>query len=210
MAENERTEEQSVDSTAVENQSPEAEPTRSSALPARLVDLLDNVLPVLSDEFGDDRIRHSHHRDELTVVVSSDDLHDVIRFCKEDARLGFTMLKDILCVDWFRRQDRFQINYNLWSLEHRRRLRVATLLPEKEPTIATITDIYSGANWYEREVYDMHGIIFEGHPDLRRMYMPEDFVDPESGEPLYPLRKDFPVMGVQGSLPLPDRDAAPE
>ncbi|MGB9912422.1 MAG: NADH-quinone oxidoreductase subunit C, partial [Candidatus Kapaibacteriota bacterium] len=62
---------------------------------------------------------------------------------------------------------------------------------------------YESANWYERETYDMYGIKFENHPDLRRFYMPEDFLDPETGEPLYPLRKDFPLMGIPGALPLP-------
>ncbi len=176
------------------------------AHPPRLAALIERLLPPLRTEFGADRCTATTYRDELTIAVAPEDLYDVITFLRDDASLRFSMLKDVLCVDFNRRTDRFAVNYNLWSLENRMRVRVTTVAQEKDPSVRSITDLYPAADWYEREAYDMHGVIFDGHPDLRRMYMPEDFVDPESGEPLYPLRKDFPVMGVEGSLPLPDRD----
>ena len=80
-----------------------------------------------------------------------------------------------------------------------------TTVREDNPHLPTVVDIWESANWYERETYDMYGVIFDGHPDMRRFFMPEDFVD-EEGEPLYPLRKDFPLMGIPGTLPLPDKE----
>ena len=81
--------------------------------------------------------------------------------------------------------------YNLWSIDNSFRIRVKCFTEERDPHIDTVTDLWPSADWYERETYDMTGIIFDGHPDLRRMYMPEDFVDPTTGEPLHPLRKEF-------------------
>ena len=174
--------------------------------PDRLERVSGRVLPLLEEEFGVEVISSSAYRDELTVSVRPEHLVDVIRFLKEHPSLRFTMLKDVTAVDWFRRKERFQVNYNLYSIENRMRVRVRTFTEERDPHVDSMTGLFRSADWYEREVYDMHGIIFDNHPDLRRMYMPEDFVDPESGDPLYPLRKDFPVMGVQGSLPLPERE----
>lgn len=178
----------------------------ASGYPERLERVSGIVLPVLLDEFGSDVISPSSYRDELTISVPSENLLEVIRFLKEHPSLRFAMLKDVTAVDWYRRRERFQINYNLYSLENRLRVHVRTFTEEQDPHVESMTGLFRSADWYEREVYDMHGIIFDNHPDLRRMYMPEDFVDPETAEPLYPLRKDFPVMGVPGSLPLPERE----
>lgn len=174
--------------------------------PERLERVSGIVLPLLFEEFGAEVISPSNYRDELTISVPSENLLEVIRFLKENPNLRFAMLKDVTAVDWFRRRERFQINYNLYSLENRLRVHIRTFTEESDPHVESMTGLFGSADWYEREVYDMHGIIFDNHPDLRRMYMPEDFVDPETGEPLYPLRKDFPVMGVPGSLPLPERE----
>lgn len=173
--------------------------------PERLERLREKVIPRLNEQFGDDVLRYTEHRDELSVTVPKEMLKDVVRFLKEEDALKFNQLRDIHVVDWYRRGDRFEVIYNLIALENRMRVRVKCFTQEKEPHVDSITDIFRGADWYEREAYDMHGVIFDGHPDLRRMYMPEDFVHPETGEPLYPLRKDFPVMGIPGALPLPER-----
>lgn len=164
------------------------------------------VLPRLTEALGEDGYVTKEHRDELTVIVPKRRLCDVLGFLQDEPTLRFDTLKDICAVDWNRRRERFEIVYNLWSLQNSVRLRVKCVVEESDPHVDSVTGIYSAANWYERETYDMHGIFFDGHPDLRRMYMPEDFVDPTSGEPLYPLRKDFPMMGVPGSLPLPERN----
>jgi NADH-quinone oxidoreductase subunit C len=96
---------------------------------------------------------------------------------------------------------RFCVAYNLLSFKTHHRLRLKVFTEEKEPSVPSVTGVWKTANWHEREVYDMFGIIFEGHPDLRRLYMPEEFA-------YYPLRKDFPLMGIPGSLELPKKEAS--
>ena len=143
-------------------------------------------------------------REETSITIPKEGLHTVISFLKSE--LGFDILKDIYCVDWYKKNPRFEVGYNLFSLKDNLRLRIKTTCTEDSPRVDSICNLYTAANWYEREAFDMHGIYFSHHPDLRRMYMPDDFNNPSTGEPLYPLRKDFPVMGIPGSLPLPQRD----
>lgn len=172
----------------------------------RLERLREIVLPKLNDYFGTEVIQPKEHRGELSITVPRERLVEVVRFLRDEPTLRFNQLKDICAVDWYRRKERFEMVYNLFSIDNAMRVRVKCLTEEKHPHVDSICDLYPAANWYERETYDMHGIIFDGHPDLRRMYMPEDFVDPNSGEPLYPLRKEFPMMGIPGSLPMPERN----
>jgi NADH-quinone oxidoreductase subunit C len=164
------------------------------------------VLPRLLAQFGEEMVQVNEHRGELSVSVPRERLVEVVRFLRDEPELRFDMLKDLCAVDWYRRRNRFEMIYNLWSIDNNLRLRVKCFTEEKHPHVDSLCELYTSANWYEREAYDMHGVIFDGHPDLRRMYMPEDFVDPSTGEPLYPLRKDFPMMGIPGSLPLPERN----
>ena len=93
---------------------------------------------------------------------------------------------------------RFEVFYNLVSIQGRKRIRLQVRVDEEDLVVPSVTGVYRAANWNEREVYDMMGIRFDGHPDLRRMFMPEDFE-------YYPQRKEFPLLGVPGSLPLPPR-----
>jgi len=144
------------------------------------------------------------HRGETSLSVPNAQLHEAVQFLKQEQE--FNILKDICAVDWYKRNPRFEVGYNLYSLSKKTRLRLKTFCTAESPKVLSICDLFSAANWYEREVYDMHGIVFLNHPDLRRMYMPDDFKDPISGEPLYPLRKDFPVMGIPGAMPLPQRN----
>jgi NADH-quinone oxidoreductase subunit C len=137
-------------------------------------------------------------RNDLTVTVRTADLVPVAQFLKEDPALAFDMIIDIVGVDRFRDEERFEVNYTLYSLSHKQYLRLKVLVNEDNPTVPTLTGIWSGANWHERETFDMFGIKFAGHPDLRRLYMPEEFE-------YYPLRKDFPLNGIPDSLPLPRR-----
>lgn len=143
------------------------------------------------------------HRDQLSLIVSKDCINALCYELKHNQEVSFDMLTDITAIDWMRRKDRFEVVYFLYSNKNKARLRLKVPLDEKECECPTVTDIWESANWYERETFDMYGIRFLGHPNLRRFYMPEDYVDPESGEPIYPLRKDFPLMGIPGSLPLP-------
>lgn len=176
-----------------------------STRPERLQKVVETVVPRLDAEFGAEMLTWKEFRDELTLTVPKERLLDVVRFLRDDPALRFSMLKDVHAVDWYRRKDRFELIYNLFSLEHKMRIRVTCYTQEQDPHVDSLVPLYTSANWYEREAYDMHGVVFDGHPDLRRMYMPEDFVDPETGEPLYPLRKDFPMMGIPGSMPIPER-----
>ena len=108
------------------------------------------------------------------------------------------MVIDVCGVDMYRPEGRFEVVYNLYSLTNKKYVRLKVLVDEEDLPVPTVTGVWPGANWHERETYDMFGIVFTGHPDLRRMYMPEEFE-------YFPLRKDFPPMGIPDSLPLPRR-----
>lgn len=145
---------------------------------------------------------HEHHG-QFTVLVPTEYIVSVCKALRDNESTQFSMLIDATVIDRATKKDRFEIVYFLMSLPLGGRVRVKTIVQEQHPICPSLVEVWESANWYEREAYDMYGVIFEGHPDLRRFYMPEDFVDPNSGEPLYPLRKDFPVMGIPGSTPLP-------
>ncbi len=133
-------------------------------------------------------------RGDVQIRIDADRIHDALRMLHDDHR--FIYLSQIFGADRFTSTERFEVIYNLFSLRNQLRLFVKVWLEEKDPALPTATDIWRAANWHEREVYDMFGIRFTGHPDLRRMYMPEDFE-------YYPLRKEFPVLGIPGSIDLP-------
>lgn len=143
------------------------------------------------------------HRKQLTLIFPMEYLIPLSTELKNNPETNFDMLIDITAIDWNRIKDRFEVVYFLYSNKYKKRLRLKVPIRENEPICPSIVSIYESANWYERETYDMYGIKFSGHPNLRRFYMPEDYNDPETGEPLYPLRKDFPLMGIPDSLPLP-------
>jgi NADH-quinone oxidoreductase subunit C len=164
------------------------------------------VLPKLAEQLGADGFEAFEHRGELSIRIPRERIVELLGYLRDEPTLRFDMLKDVCVVDWYRRRERFEVVYNLWSITNNLRLRVKCFTEEKAPHVDSVVGLFPGANWYEREAYDMHGVIFDGHPDLRRMYLPEDFVDPNTGEPLYPLRKEFPMMGVPGSMPLPERN----
>lgn len=174
-------------------------------LSERLARVKTSVLPKLTERFGADQFEVFEHRGELTVRIARERLLQFLEYLRDEPSLRFS-LKDICAIDWSRRSQRFELVYNVFSIQENLRLRVKCFTEEKEPHVDSVTSVYRNADWYERETYDMHGIIFDGHPDLRRMYLPEDFVDPNTGEPLFPLRKEFPMMGIPGSLPLPERN----
>ena len=143
------------------------------------------------------------HRDQLSIIIPPDYLLAVSKELRDHPETQFDMLIDITAIDWLKKPYRFEVVYFLYSNKYKERLRIKVPLEGENPSCPTVTTIWESANWYERETYDMYGVIFHDHPNLRRFYMPEDYTDPETGEPLYPLRKDFPLMGVPDSLPLP-------
>ena len=129
-------------------------------------------------------------RGETTVFIRREYIRRVAEFLATEPSLGFTFLSDITSVDRFPLEPRFEVIYHLLSLERRERLRLKVRLPGNEPVIASLTPVWPTANWHERESFDLMGIRFEGHPDLRRILMPDDW----EGNP---LRKDYPVEGFR-------------
>ncbi len=152
----------------------------------------------LNEKFPDSILEKIEFRDELTLIVDKNKIVEICQYLRDDPELLFDMLIDLCGVDRAKRNDRFEVLYNLLSLKNKFRLRLKVRIDEKDCKVDSITSIYPTANWHERETYDMFGIIFNNHPDLRRMYMPEEFE-------YYPLRKDFPLLGIPGSLPLPKK-----
>ena len=111
---------------------------------------------------------------------------------------GFDQLIDIAGADRFVKNDRFETIYNLWSNQHKTRIFLRVKLDSKKPEVESVASIWSSADWLEREAFDMFGIIFLNHPDLRRIYMMDEFQ-------YYPLRKDYPLMGIPGAVELPKK-----
>jgi NADH-quinone oxidoreductase subunit C len=124
---------------------------------------------------------------ELTVVVAHSDIVTVARFLRDDPRLGFINIIDICGVDYPEREKRFDVVYHLLSPRQNMRIRLKVMTDEATP-VPSLTAVYPGADWFEREAYDFYGIRFNGHPDLRRILTDYGFEG-------YPLRKDFPLTG---------------
>jgi NADH-quinone oxidoreductase subunit C len=122
-----------------------------------------------------------------TVYVSRDDFPAMARVLHDSPDLSFTFLAELTAADYWPREPRFEVIYILVSIARRRRLRVKVRLHGADARLATVSGIWPGANWLEREVWDLFGIAFDGHPDPRRLLMPEDWDG-------YPLRKDYPVQ----------------
>jgi NADH-quinone oxidoreductase subunit C len=142
-------------------------------------------------------------RDEVTVTVSRDGLVEALERLRGEDDLSFRFLADVAATDWPGLEPRFWVAYELLSMDHLHRVRVKVGLPADDPRVASATSVFTTANWLEREVYDFFGIVFEGHPDLRRIEMPEDWVG-------HPLRKDHPLAGVNTQykgafIPPPDQ-----
>ncbi len=152
----------------------------------------------LKEKFSGESFSFNEFRDELTLQINKKIVVDVCKLLKEDSDLQFKLCEDITAVDWAKRTNRFSVVYHIFSLKNKFRLSIKADVDESDCNIDTVTSIWKTANWLEREAYDMYGIIFNNHPDLRRMYMPEDFE-------YHPLRKDFPLMGIPGSLSLPKK-----
>ena len=156
----------------------------------------DILLDKLQSKFKDSIESVNEFRDELTTVVKKQDIVRICQFLRDDETLKFDSLRDLCGADYYRPHERYEVVYNLYSLKNKFRIRLKVKVDENDSHVPSVVSVWSTANWAEREAYDMYGIIFDGHPDLRRMYMPEEFEH-------YPLRKDFPLMGIPGSLPLP-------
>ena len=158
----------------------------------------EKILQILNSRFPGAVESVSEYAGELTLIIKPSFLKNVCTLLRDDAELRFDSMRDLCGADYYRPDDRFEVIYNLYSIPNKFRLRLKIRVDEKKLSVDSVTGVWSTAGWHERETYDMYGIVFAGHPDLRRMYMPEEFE-------YYPLRKDFPLMGIPGSLPLPHK-----
>lgn len=152
------------------------------------------VLEALEDHFGEVITGVTEYASEQTVFVKKNAIVDVLRYIKEE--LGYRYFSDMGSIDRFTEEERFELYYSLVSMKTKRRLRVKVRVEEDDPTVPSVTGVYRAAGWHEREAWDMMGIRFDGHKDLRRIFLPEDFE-------YHPARKEFPTLGIPGSLPLP-------
>ena len=129
-------------------------------------------------------------RGDVSVTVKREALHDIGKFLHDDPAMRFDYIVHVSSVDWPDDEERFEVVYEVYSIRTRQRIRLKTRVPESDCIVDSLTDIWKGADFMEREVYDMMGIRFRNHPDLRRILMPDEY---EEG---YPLRKDFPLRGT--------------
>ena len=151
-------------------------------------------LELLKERFPEAVVETSTLNGDVTAVVRTESLVRVMEFLKHDTRTDFNVLIDITAVDYPARVPRFDVVYHLMSVARKDRLRIKVRADADEPTVDSITPLWGSANWLEREVWDMFGIRFAGHPNLKRILLYEEF----QGHPLrkdYPIRKRQPLIG---------------
>ncbi|MFQ3574291.1 MAG: NADH-quinone oxidoreductase subunit C [Thermodesulfovibrionales bacterium] len=157
-----------------------------------------DIAKLIRDRFPSYFFEWSEFRGQVSVLIDKQGVKDILKWLHDDPSLDFDYLVDLCGVDYLNKKTpRFEVVYHLFSMRHRHFIRIKVQVPDKktedsnEPCLDTVTDIWKGANWHERECFDMYGIVFEGHPDLRRILMPEDWTG-------YPLRKDYPLKSDLG------------
>ena len=161
---------------------------------AQATTAVDDTASALREAFGEAIEEVAVYAGERTVYVAADRIVDICQHLKD--ALGFDYLVDLGGVDRFTEEGRFEVFYNLVNVAACKRIRLKVRVEEAAPQVPSVSELFKAADWNERECFDMLGIEFTGHEDLRRMYMPEDFA-------YYPQRKEFPLLGIPGSLPLP-------
>lgn len=144
----------------------------------------------IKEKFPDEVLEIKEFRGQVSVTLKKNRILEICRYLHSDPTLDFNYLIDLCGVDYLPKKDnRFEIVYHLYSIKRRHAIRLKAEVPENDPAIDSVTAIWAGANWHERECYDMYGIAFTGHPDLRRILMPEDWEG-------HPLRKDYDIKGA--------------
>jgi len=144
------------------------------------------AVAIIAERFPQAQLEREHFRGEIVWTVEPGSLLEFMGFIRDDERLQFKFLSDVGGVEYKNVDPLLWTFYNVHSLVQRVRMRIK--VPARGDKVPSITGLYPGANWHEREAYDMYGIVFEGHPDLTRIFMPDDFDG-------HPLRKDFPLRG---------------
>lgn len=149
----------------------------------------DEIVNKLRERFGADAIKPTDFRDNRRVLVPAEHAHAVLELLKNAC--GFDMLVELSAADYLHypdAKDRYGVWYCLLNVTTGSRIIVKTFVNDPEPSLRSVFGLWKGADWMEREVYDMYGIVFDGHPDLRRILMPDEFT-------AYPLRRDYPMRG---------------
>jgi NADH-quinone oxidoreductase subunit C len=149
---------------------------------------LEKIAERMKQKFPESILRVSSFRGETTVELRADDILSVCRFLHDDPESPFDYLVDLCGVDDYPADPRFQVVYHLGSLKTKLRLRLKIFLRGESPRVSSVVSVWKGANWLEREAYDMYGITFDGHPDLRRILLTPEWKG-------FPLRKDYPLRG---------------
>lgn len=148
-----------------------------------------NIAKLIQNQFPDAVREIVVFRGQAAIVVYKSAILNILRFLKDEPSLAFSHLSDLCGVDFGEAQEpRFALVYNLYSLEHKHRIRLRAQVPSDDCSIESASELWDGAGWHECECYDMFGITFHNHPDLRRVLMPEDWKG-------HPLRKDYPAEG---------------
>jgi len=165
-------------------------------------DALQPVLTGLRERFPEAVKEVSDHRGEVTVELRREQLPEVAGWLRDHPAARFRHLSDLSGSDYLDREDRLCVDYHLYSFDHNVRLRLKVRVSVEDPHVPTVTEVWPTANWHEREVYDFFGVRFDGHPNLIRILMPEDWRG-------YPQRKDYPLGGVDvdyigAHIPPPD------
>lgn len=148
--------------------------------------IAERAVEKLTAQFPDIFFEVRRFRDEVTVYVPREQIVAVATFLKEDEEVRYNYLSDLTGNDWPDREPRFEVIYHLYSMLHFTRLRLKVRVPENDCTCPTVTQVWGTSNWHERETYDMFGVVFEGHPDLRRILIPVEWEG-------HPLRQDYPI-----------------
>lgn len=155
------------------------------------------TLKKLKERFPNSVIETHSFRGDDTAVVKRVDILEICHFLKDDPDLSYNFLMDLTAVDYLGKKEmRFEVVYHFYSLKKKHRVRIKVPLSESDPTIDSLTPLWAVANWFERECWDLYGIRFNGHPDLRRILLYEEFEG-------HPLRKDYPIDKRQ-PLVLPE------
>ncbi len=148
------------------------------------------TLKRLTERFEDSIIETHSYRGDDTAVVRKEDIAEICTFLRDDKKLFYNFMMDLTAVDYLGKEPRFEVVYHLYSLRYNRRVRIKARVSESDCSIDSVVPVWIAASWFEREVFDLYGISFQGHPDLRRILLYEGFQG-------HPLRKDYPIKQRQ-------------
>ena len=147
----------------------------------------------LKTRFAESIVDAHSYRGDDTAIVKKEELLDIFMFLRDDKELLYNFMMDLTAVDYMGKEPRFEVVYHLYSLAYNRRVRIKTRVSESECSVDSIVSIWPSANWFEREAFDLYGIVFKGHPNLSRILLYDSFQG-------HPLRKDYPIKKRQPQI----------